>query len=132
MLTGCCDTMPVVQAYLFLYFLCQPIQQSGYHLIHPHLFQLCFKLITGSYKFMLIILTFFHICKSLSLIFPYTKCKQDTFRVISRLFLTSIIPCLLSGSWLCEYIMPCRLSLIWSSLEDLVEFSNIPYLLNML
>lgn len=85
MLTGCCDTMPVVQAYLFLYFLCQPIQQSGYHLIHPRLFQLCFKLITGSYKFMLIILTFFHICKSLSLIFPYTKCKQDTFRVICLL-----------------------------------------------
>ena len=51
MLTGCCDTMPAVQAYLFLYFLCQPIQQSGYHLIHPRLFQLCFKLITGSYKF---------------------------------------------------------------------------------
>lgn len=70
------------------YFLCHPIQQSGYHLIHPRLFQLCFKLITGSYKFMLIILTFFHIfhiCKSLSPIFPYAKCKQDTFRVICLL-----------------------------------------------
>ena len=82
MLTGCCDTMPAVQAYLFLYFLCQPIQQSGYHLIHPRLFQLCFKLITGSCKFMLIILTlftFFHICKILFFVFLYAICKQDTF-----------------------------------------------------
>lgn len=55
-----------------------------------------------------------------------------SFLVIFRLFLTSIIPCLLSGSWLCEYIMPCRLSSVWSSSEDLAESSNIPYLLNML
>lgn len=85
--TGCCRDTITGKCKLF-YFLCQPIQQSGYHLIHPRLFQLCFKLITGSYKFMLIILTFFHIfhiCKSLSPIFPYVKCKQDTFRVICLL-----------------------------------------------
>lgn len=82
--TGCCRDTITGKCKLF-YFLCQPIQQSGYHLIHPRLFQLCFKLITGSYKFMLIILTFFHICKSLSPIFPYAKCKQDTFRVICLL-----------------------------------------------
>lgn len=84
--TGCCRDTITGKCKLF-YFLCQPIQQSGYHLIHPRLFQLCFKLITGSYKF-LIILTFFHIfhiCKSLSLIFPYVKRKQDTFRVICLL-----------------------------------------------
>ena len=106
------------------------------HLFLPSRFFFSSSLLTG--RFILFVRNSGTACSEsssfrLTLLVQLNPCfLRISFLVISRLFLTSIIPCLLSGSWLCEYIMPCRLSLIWSSFEDLVEFSNIPYLLNML
>lgn len=54
MLTGCCDTMPAVQAYLFLYFLCQPIQQSNHYLTQPRPFQFSFEFICCFNEFLII------------------------------------------------------------------------------